>query len=76
MGGIDWRESVLRDENNRSTRYLRERATEVTIDGRSVKLEANPASDSSLSAEETKPKAEADSLPLTSNSHGAGRTVR
>ena len=29
--GMDWRESVLGDENNRSTRYLRERVTEVAM---------------------------------------------
>jgi len=37
-----------------------------------VQLYANLASDPSLSAEDTKPKAEADGLPLTSDSHRAG----
>ena len=41
-----------------------------------VELEANLAPDPSLSAEGTKSEEEAEGLPLTSNSHGAGRAVR
>jgi hypothetical protein len=37
-----------------------------------VQLYADLAPDPSLSAEDTKPKAEADCLPLTSNSHRTG----
>lgn len=70
---MDWRESVLEDENNRPAR---ERATKVAIGEHAVQLYADLAPDPSLSAEDTKPKAEADGLPLTSNSHGAGRAVR
>jgi len=43
---------------------------------RIVQLYSDLAPDSSLSAEDTKSKAEADGLPLTSNSHRAGRTMR
>jgi hypothetical protein len=70
---MDWRESVLEDEDNRSTH---ERVTEAEMDECAVQLYANLAPDPSLSAEDTKAKAEADGLPLTSNSHGAGRAVR
>jgi len=65
-------ESVLEDENNRSTRYLRERATEVAMDKHIVQLYANLLPDPPFSAEDTKPKAEANGLPLTSDSHRAG----
>ena len=41
-----------------------------------LQLHANLAPDSPLGAEYTKPKEEAESLPLASNSHRAGWAVR
>jgi len=41
-----------------------------------VQSYADLASDPSLSAEDTKPKAQADGLPLTSDSHRAGGAAR
>jgi len=69
---MDWRESVLKDEKG-STRYSRGRAGGWMG---AVQLYADLAPDPSLSAEDTKPKAEADSLPLTSDSHRAGGAAR
>jgi hypothetical protein len=54
---MDWRESVLGDGNNRSTRYSHERVTRVAVDECVVQLYADLASDPSLSAEDTEPKA-------------------
>ena len=50
--------------------------TEIGIFRWVVELEANLASDPSLSAEGTKSEEGAEGLPLASSSHGAGRAVR
>lgn len=73
---MDWLGSVLRDESHRPTRYLRGRATGIPIDGCVVVVDlyANLSPDPSLSAEDTESKEQAEGLPLTSNSHRAGRS--
>jgi len=68
-----WTGASRSQKTDRSARYVRGRWTEAGTDECVVQLYANLAPDSSLSAEDTKPKAEAKSLPLTSNSHRAGR---
>ena len=70
---MDWRESVFEDES-RSTRYVRGRL-EVAMGGRVVQLYPDLAPDPSLCAEDTKPKAETDGLPLTLDSHRTGGAV-
>lgn len=71
---MDWRESVFEDERSRSTRYVRGRL-EVAMGGRVVQLYPDLAPDPSLCAEDTKPKAETDGLPLTLDSHRTGGAV-
>ena len=66
---MDRLEAVSKDEDNGPHDICVGQSTEVAMHERIVRLYSDLASDPSLSAEDTKPKAKADCLPLTSDSH-------